>query len=63
MDTVAPNADAVLCDVYIAQPECTEMYYSAYQMIDRHNRMWQAELEIERKLKGVQCLVAPQESG
>jgi hypothetical protein len=35
----------------IPQPKIAEMYYSTYGAIDRHNRLCQDDLRIEKKIK------------
>ena len=45
----APNAPPQLVDLSISQPNCSKLYYDNCQMIDRHNRIRQDDLQVERK--------------
>ena len=49
MDTTA-NADATRVELTIPQPLACEIYYDTCAQIDRHNRMRQDDLMLERKL-------------
>ena len=46
-----PNAPPSLVDVVVAQPEACGVYYVACGKIDQHNRLRQAALSLERKLR------------
>jgi Transposase IS4 len=47
------NAEPVMRDIVIQQPEVCEIYYSACGKIDRHNRFRQASLMLETKLNTI----------
>ena len=46
-----PNADPVLENISITQPEAGEIYYSGCGAIDEHNRIRQEYVDLEKKLK------------
>ena len=45
----SPNAPPEHVDLRIEQPNCSAIYYDNCGMIDRHNRLRQDDLQIERK--------------
>jgi len=45
-----PNADPDRVDVTVQQPVAAELHFSACGMIDRHNRIRQDDLKLERKV-------------
>jgi Transposase IS4 len=47
------NADPQLVEVVVPQPDACNVYYSACGKIDQHNRLRQASLMLETKLKTV----------
>jgi hypothetical protein len=46
-----PNADPVYMEVLVPQPECCDVYYGACAKIDQHNKLRQASLMLETKVK------------
>ena len=48
---VETNKEPEKQEVVIAQPKAAEEYYAANDKIDQHNRFWQDDLMMERKLR------------
>ena len=49
-----PNADPVLEEVIIPQPQVTQMYHAGAGKIDEHNRDRQEYLDLEKKIRVMQ---------
>jgi Transposase IS4 len=51
VDRITPNAEPESLEITIAQPYACYLYYAACGRIDQHNRLRQASLKLETKLK------------
>ena len=47
----SPNAAPACVDVVVPQPQACNIYYSGCGRIDQHNRLRQASLQLEKKIK------------
>ena len=48
---LTPNADPILEEVIIPQPQVTQMYHAGAGKIDEHNRDRQVYLDLEKKIR------------
>ena len=51
VDRITPNAAPVSLEIVVAQPMACYLYYAACGRIDQHNRLRQASLMLEKKIK------------